>query len=103
MTYNQARKTVLEYLARMGWNVHPSLKFPRADFHMGNVRLYFKARAIHATTYGESMSTARTLYYDLDVKYWASQIELGENVHKALVLRARHITNQDTFGFNAGV
>jgi hypothetical protein len=73
-TYAQARKEVLDTLAANGWTLSDTrLKVPHATSPSGQLRLWFKAQAVHRTHADPPVSRhefayARAITYSLDIR-----------------------------------
>lgn len=48
-TFDQARREILDALRAAGWSIKSDLKVPHATSPDGNLRLWFKAQAVHST------------------------------------------------------
>jgi len=73
LTFVQSRDAILDKLESEGWKLSSrTLKIPHATSLDGDLRLWFKAQAVHYTKngrgYRHSMGDAHTLAYDLDIR-----------------------------------
>lgn len=72
MTFKAARQKMLGELLALGWAVKADLKVPHATSPDGEVRLWFKAQAVHFTgatrPFPHDFHNARALTYDLDIR-----------------------------------
>lgn len=67
-TYPEAKKEIMDYLAKEGWKVSGPLKVPHATLDK-DFRLWFKPQAVYYSVgHPHKLGDARTVSYDFDIR-----------------------------------